>query len=308
MGITGAGKSTFIKQVSGLDVQVGHSLRSCTSEIGIYAYPHSSGRTIYLVDTPGFDDTERSDKEILENIADFFARIYSGKYPVAGLIYLHKIDGNRMQGSSRRNLKLLQDICGTKTLDSVILATTMWDKVDPDDGERNERELISNKDFWGRMIDAGSAVRRHDRKAHSAASIVSDIVDKAGRRFEKPVLQIQTEMVDDGKLLNQTAAGISLVGDLELQAEKHKSELASLQKEWKEAMEAKDKKWQEEVEEESRAAREKLRQAEQDKADLAVSLANIQKKKKNSFWRVVKKVAKIAVPVAIGFTTGIFVP
>jgi hypothetical protein len=356
MGITGAGKSTFIKQVSGLDVEVGHSLQSCksflclhlhlrtciltiarnhvgTSDITIYSYPHESGKSIYLVDTPGFDDTNKSDTDILEDIANFFAHIYKGQYPVAGLIYLHKIDGNRMQGSARKNLRLLQDICGTKALDSVILATTMWDKVALRDGEKNERELVCTEDFWGKMIAVGSKVMRHDSGEASGLRIVNELMERynnnnrnssssnnsstnsggrvggRARAREAPVLQIQKEMVLEKKLLNQTLAGISLDGDLEAQARKHQSEIESLRKEWEQAMSANDEKWRREVEDESRAARAKLRRAERSRRNLAVGLEAIEKKSPSgSGWKMAKRVAKYGAVAAVALATGLFIP
>ena len=48
---------------------VGDGLRSCTSEV---AYSHEFqlfGRRIILIDTPGFDDTTKSDTDILKLIA-----------------------------------------------------------------------------------------------------------------------------------------------------------------------------------------------------------------------------------------------
>ncbi|KAJ1334960.1 50S ribosome-binding GTPase [Microdochium nivale] len=76
MGMTGAGKSTFISHATDQKVDVGHGLTSCTydpfsrppewQQLGptwispgtheIAIYPSKSDPGLYLVDTPGFDD------------------------------------------------------------------------------------------------------------------------------------------------------------------------------------------------------------------------------------------------------------
>ena len=50
---------------------VGDNLVSCTQEVRAFgcSHPDRSGRKVVLVDTPGFDDTERSDYDILNVIA-----------------------------------------------------------------------------------------------------------------------------------------------------------------------------------------------------------------------------------------------
>ena len=57
--------------MTGVDVEkVGHDLVSCTSEISIIKMTFP-GYNIVFVDTPGFDDTNKSDSEILKMISDW---------------------------------------------------------------------------------------------------------------------------------------------------------------------------------------------------------------------------------------------
>ena len=52
------------------DIGVGHDLQSCTTEVrALRVRTPEMGKNIILVDTPGFDDTHKSDYEILELIA-----------------------------------------------------------------------------------------------------------------------------------------------------------------------------------------------------------------------------------------------
>jgi GTPase Era involved in 16S rRNA processing len=61
--------------VTGVDAGVGHDLESCTSEIGIIKMTFP-GYNIVFVDTPGFDDTKRSDSDILKMISDWLEITY----------------------------------------------------------------------------------------------------------------------------------------------------------------------------------------------------------------------------------------
>ena len=48
-------------------------LESCTAEVQVTERFAVDGRTVTLIDTPGFDDTSKSDTEILKMIALFLA-------------------------------------------------------------------------------------------------------------------------------------------------------------------------------------------------------------------------------------------
>jgi predicted GTPase len=69
-GTTGTGKTSLIQTISGRTLKVGHGLRSCTSGIQ-EVHCEVDGYPIILVDTPGFNDTERSDTEILTVMAEW---------------------------------------------------------------------------------------------------------------------------------------------------------------------------------------------------------------------------------------------
>jgi predicted GTPase len=57
---------------SGKEAGVGHDLQSCTSEVKALRVPvPGEDANIVLVDTPGFDDTHKSDYEILQLISEW---------------------------------------------------------------------------------------------------------------------------------------------------------------------------------------------------------------------------------------------
>lgn len=94
MGATGSGKTTvryhpfqsasfetmrfanhvqFINLASGSQLGVGRGLQSCTNSVQEAQTFELDGRYVTLIDTPGFDDTTKSDRDILHMIADFLA-------------------------------------------------------------------------------------------------------------------------------------------------------------------------------------------------------------------------------------------
>jgi len=58
---------------SGSQFRVGMDLQSCTAEVQVASEFTIDGRRVVLIDTPGFDDTNVSDSDILEKIAAFLA-------------------------------------------------------------------------------------------------------------------------------------------------------------------------------------------------------------------------------------------
>jgi len=56
-------------------------LESCTAEVQIADEFDLDGRRVLLIDTPGFDDTSKSDTEVLRMIAAFLATTYAHTHP-----------------------------------------------------------------------------------------------------------------------------------------------------------------------------------------------------------------------------------
>lgn len=155
-----------------------------------------------LVDTPGFDDTNRDNSEILEEILKLLTYQYQNKAYILlkGVVYLHRITDMRFTGASMEALKIFQKMSGEEALANVILATTRWDEVDKDLGAAREQELRTN--FWRFMLEKNTNMTRFYDSTESAMSMVSQLVNKSGIVFD-----IQHEVVDEGKATNETAAG-----------------------------------------------------------------------------------------------------
>ncbi|KAF9469800.1 P-loop containing nucleoside triphosphate hydrolase protein [Collybia nuda] len=230
MGPTGAGKSSFIAKVTGGDVRIGHDLQSCTTDIKIVKYecPDKSDFDVVFVDTPGFDDTERSDVEILEMIADWLNKTYERKIILAGILYFHRISDNRMAGTPLKNLKMFRELCGKNALQNIILTTTMWDEVDAETGARREAELRSK--YWKAMIDHGSATARFHSTQESAWDIVDHFVRDSNARH---AVLLQNEMSEMKKQLPETNAGQKLYTELEVLVHRQQATLKKIREETK---------------------------------------------------------------------------
>ena len=59
-----------MNQASESDLEVGHDLKSCTSDAQVSKEFTVNGRQVFLVDTPGLNDTNTSDSESLRAIAE----------------------------------------------------------------------------------------------------------------------------------------------------------------------------------------------------------------------------------------------
>ncbi|KAF8064984.1 P-loop containing nucleoside triphosphate hydrolase protein [Lyophyllum atratum] len=218
MGPTGAGKSTFINALLGkAQMEVGHKLTSCTSNLQVSViesiespYQALKGHRVIIVDTPGFDDTYEGDAEILRRIAVWLKESYKKKAVLAGVIYLHDITHDRFSGTARRNLEMFHHLCGDAALSKVVLGTTKWTRVTPSGGEGREEELKTL--HWKPMIEKGSKICRFNDTKESAMEFIKIVLRN---KVKDDILQIQTELAVDRKIIPQTKAGKELRYTLE---------------------------------------------------------------------------------------------
>ncbi|TDL13236.1 hypothetical protein BD410DRAFT_823264 [Rickenella mellea] len=218
MGATGSGKTSFINMASQSSLRVGSSLESCTLDIQL-ANPFTlDGCNITLIDTPGFDDTTRSDSDILQLIASFLSLSYEQGHALSGIIYVHRISDVKMGGMSRRNFSLFRKLCGDNAMKNVAIVTTRWDCVQPDVGKSRELELTNNDAFFKPVLDLGAKMMRHQPQTPDGTQAILRRLIK-----NQPVaLQIQEELVDRQLHLSQTMAGAELGKEQLEQVERHR--------------------------------------------------------------------------------------
>jgi hypothetical protein len=167
-----------------------------------------------VVDCPGFNDTRRSDSEILEEIAEVLSTQYlwEKKFQLRGILWLRDITKTRMDGSDVRTLYLFSQLVGRAAFKHVVFVSTMWNRVDAQlDPFVYEREAQLKNGFWGDMIGGGSYPQRFLGTKASAQGILSQLVGGV----EPVVLRIQQELVDDEMPLSATAAGSVLALGIE---------------------------------------------------------------------------------------------
>ena len=250
LGVTGAGKTTFISNSTGrTDLVIGHGVESCTSRRCIYLSKRLlmtsrvgtqdisfsslqvAGRTVTLIDTPGFDDTERTDADVLELIAKFLRETYANGMLLTGIILLQPVTGNRVQGSEKRRTRLFEKICGPNAFGHVVIATTMWSELrDESEGQSRVQQRKAAPDFWGQMIDHGAQVVKHHNTAASAISIIRSLINR-----NTVTLQMQDELQQSDGRLSATSAGQQLHSDLGDTSKKVLAQLEGMQVELRQA-------------------------------------------------------------------------
>ncbi|VUC35472.1 unnamed protein product [Clonostachys rosea] len=271
MGVTGSGKSSFISLCSGKAVRIGHTLEACTAIVDVYAYDMSPDQTVYLIDTPGFDDTNKSDTEVLSEIAVWLGSSYKSKILLSGIIYLHRITDVRMQGSAKKNLLMFKQLCGQDALKQVILVTTMWDRVSREEGTRREEELINTSEFWGWMVSKGSSVRRHGHNESSAKELVHQLIGHSNCI----TTDLQKQLIDENLTLDQTSAGRELQSELRKEQEKWAKRLAEVEEQMRAAIQQRDQEAEEALKEVRDEYTVKIQQVEKDTVALRFNMESL---------------------------------
>lgn len=175
---------------------------------------------VRFIDTPGFDDTDTKDSDILKTIWQY---ISTGGLRLSGLLYLHRITDDRVGGTALKNLSMFQKLVGDHNMRNVILLTTMWGKLQPsDNGEARVKQLTETGKFWGGMISCGANHEKYDGTKEDALRIVQMMLDNAPCR-----LQIQEEH-DNGKKLADTTAGKEVADRLEALKAHHAQEMTEM--------------------------------------------------------------------------------
>ncbi|KAF5539157.1 hypothetical protein FPHYL_12327 [Fusarium phyllophilum] len=228
-----------------------------TSIVDVYPYGVTSDFTVYLIDTPGCDDTRRSDTEVLSEIAAWLTDSYKHEIRLHGIIYLHRISDVRMQGSAKKNLVTFKELCGEDALKKVVLASTMWDIVPAEKATKREQELKDTPEFWGWM------------------------------------LQRAKQMVDEGKSLDEISAGQGLKSELLKERQKLTKERQDLQALIKEAQKEHDVDTEEALQEESDRYADLIKRAEESARALKITMENLVAKRDLRVEEMTKEIREV---------------
>ena len=146
---------------------------------------------------------------------------------------------------------MFRELCGDTTLQNVILVTNMWGEVVREVGEAREKELTTN--FFKPVLDKGARLTRNYNTVNSAYSIIRSIMENV------PIpLQIQRELVDEGRDIIDTAAGETISKQLGEQIRQYQEEIKAVQEDMVQALKEKDEETRHELEEEMCKLREQV--------------------------------------------------
>ena len=153
---------------------------------------------------------------------------------------------------------MFRQLCGDGTLKNVCIATTNWDRVSKEEGEKRERELREGPNLFQPLIKEGAQLARHDKGITSARSIIDYLIHKDPTKF-----QIQVEL-DEGKTLGETEAGSVLMEEIKALKAKQEAELQALKEKMEEAAREKHAKLLAELEKERQKGVAQRKKMEED--------------------------------------------
>lgn len=245
------------------------------------------GTKTIFIDTPGFDDTKRTDAEILAEVTTILTLQHEIGILLKGIIYIHRITDQRFGGSAVKTLEIFQRLCGKDALKNIVLVTSRWNDVDPQIGAGREREL--REKFWSFMLRSGSKMSRFHGDRDSAVGLVSQLLSQ-----DSIVLEIQRE-ISSGRTLDQTSAGVYVTNDIEKLKAQHRQEIESLDT-LQSQLRPSDVAMREQVLQELLEEQAKLRLQEQRESSLGQDiLSGI----KSTLRKVVKSHAAVVLPLVV---------
>jgi hypothetical protein len=260
-----------------------------TQECNSYSFKMDD-RTVQLIDTPGFDDTSRTDDQVLRQLASWLSFAYQQGYRLNGMVYLQTIGEPRMKGSHLTNLRMFQEMTGLEHMDSVVLTTTMWDKTDREDAKKRELQLMQEDKFWQPMIKRKSHVKRFMNDRDSALDIIRILVEK-----HKMIPKLQHEMNVEGKNLDQTNAGKAVNKRLIEQKERHELEKEDLRKQMEKALQENDMKYTQELLDAQEKNTSQMKDLEHAQKELQVSNERLLKEKEEQIAKAREEMEKLRV-------------
>lgn len=282
MGKTGAGKSTMIKLLGGKDREgnapnVDGGLESCkitnTSHLIVYQNADGcdlgtmkpiiyeamiNGQKVLLLDTPGFDDSERDNLEILREIVSnlYVFAIKGTEVRVRGIIFLHDIGEVRLGGSQKKTWQILEAMCGKEGMRNVLVGTTQW-SPEGSGKFRNEekRETELREKHWTSVYKSTRVI--YDNR-DNAVQIINDLLAKP------PVLLlVQGEMLKPPHTVEATTAGQKAMPEAYAEMQRLEKEMAEKQRKNEEETRQREEQHRREQEEKQRAFEEERKRQEE---------------------------------------------
>ena len=143
---------------------------------------------------------------MLKEIVFWLTAAHDNSIQLNGIIYLHSIAAPKWAASCAKATTLLKAIVGPENYPSVVLATTHWDSVSTDIGNKRHEELSKDESMWGALREGGAILSYHSSNRTSAIRIINHLIKQP-----KCTLAIQIELDGPGKKLSDTEAGREII-------------------------------------------------------------------------------------------------
>ncbi|KAL8789481.1 MAG: hypothetical protein Q9213_001094 [Squamulea squamosa] len=188
-----------------------------------------NGRVITFVDTPGFDDTFKTNLAILEQLASWLTEKYQSSPLLSGIIFLHPITDVNMVESAAQSLKGFDRLVGPNSSHNIVLVTTMWEAL-PDMAEGKSLERLLHERNWRLLIEEGSITARFYGDRKSALAVMEKVAfDQGMARTLGAPLTLQKEIVDEQKPLEPTSACEKLIPTLDEVQKSYQDQLQAVE-------------------------------------------------------------------------------
>ncbi|KAI1157323.1 P-loop containing nucleoside triphosphate hydrolase protein [Nemania serpens] len=214
VGGMGTGKSSFVAAATGpsCNVEIGHGPDSCTSGCKEYPTKYSVGQNqIVLIDTPGFNDPQTPNAEILKKIASVVGGI-------SGILYFYRCTDTRFDGDLRVNFEIIKTMCGPEFYSRVTICSTFWNTVTGNSSQEKlyqhrtrAENFLDDPRVFGQVMKGGAEYREFWKDEKDPCS---DILQHFLSQRKPPNMAIINQLKKNGKLDN-TEAGrkINTEGD-----------------------------------------------------------------------------------------------
>ena len=127
LGLTGAGKSSFINMLFQADLAPVDDFVACTQSVAEYELRHA-GESLVLVDSPGFGDALDRDDSYEESVCSFCLT-----KAVHGVIYVSRVSESRIRPSEKKALAVARDAIGCARLEASFFVFTRCAHLEKDD-------------------------------------------------------------------------------------------------------------------------------------------------------------------------------
>jgi len=187
-----------------------------------------SGIEYILIDTPGFNDTKRTDQQILNHVVDYLSAEYKQNKLLTGIIYLHPIGGTRVPGSMMRQIRVFKELCGKDSLGNVLIGTTKWENVvDSSWAVREEKELLDVEDgYLTELVDFGASIVRVSQNKDECLGLLEWFANKQERALKiQEVMagpEVKIENTEVAKILAPELSQLTLEHERRVEEERQR--------------------------------------------------------------------------------------